>query len=357
MREKHTVSFAIFLLWLLLSLNAVCCAAWRETARGTRYFTDAHTYVKNRWKKIDGKRYYFDKNGFLQTGRIKAGGRYYYVTRKKGMLQNKKVGWYYYGSDGAMVKNCWQKWDGGMYYFGRNGRMKVGQFTVGKRTYYCDKYTGRVTSKEVDGFYYNHNGVMVKNRWVNRYYHGADGKVVYGKLEIDGKYYYCTKKDGMVISRWHRGNYYGQDGVMAVNCWIGYGTNRSYVDENGVITRGNKHPKDPPSEEDVRLLAALVYYESGNQPYEGMVAVASVVVNRMESSLFPDTLREVIYQSGQFDPVSNGLVTLLYNSEEQIQKNCVKAAREVLNEGSKLEGYFYFNNFYGICKIGDHYFS
>ncbi len=68
------------------------------------------------------------------------------------------------------------------------------------------------------------------------------------------------------------------------------------------------------STDDTTLLAALIYCEAGNQSYEGMVAVGAVVVNRVNSSSFPNTISEVIYQSGQFGPASSGaLATAIAN--------------------------------------------
>lgn len=59
---------------------------------------------------------------------------------------------------------------------------------------------------------------------------------------------------------------------------------------------------------DEDLLAALVYCESGNQPYEGQLAVASVVMNRVRSGAYPNTVAGVIYASGQFGPALSGKV-------------------------------------------------
>ena len=57
---------------------------------------------------------------------------------------------------------------------------------------------------------------------------------------------------------------------------------------------------------DQELLAALIFCEAGNQPYEGQVAVGAVVMNRVRSGSFPNTITEVIYQSGQFGPAMSG---------------------------------------------------
>lgn len=58
--------------------------------------------------------------------------------------------------------------------------------------------------------------------------------------------------------------------------------------------------------DEMDLLAAIIYCEAGGESYEGQVAVGSVVLNRMDSSLYPDELSDVIYQSGQFEPAFTG---------------------------------------------------
>ena len=60
------------------------------------------------------------------------------------------------------------------------------------------------------------------------------------------------------------------------------------------------------SADDVSLLAALIYCEAGNQSREGKVAVGAVVMNRIASGSYPGSIREVIYQSGQFSPAGSG---------------------------------------------------
>ncbi len=64
------------------------------------------------------------------------------------------------------------------------------------------------------------------------------------------------------------------------------------------------------AEDDRYLLANLIYCEAGNQPYEGQVAVGAVVINRVLSSVFPDTVVGVIYQNKQFSPVGSGRLAL-----------------------------------------------
>lgn len=89
--------------------------------------------------------------------------------------------------------------------------------------------------------------------------------------------------------------------------------------------------RDPVKEitaSDVELLAALIECEAGDSHYEGMLGVGSVVVNRMKSSYYPDTLRGVIFQSGQFPPATNGLVENILN--RGIKNSCKQAAQDAL---------------------------
>ena len=79
---------------------------------------------------------------------------------------------------------------------------------------------------------------------------------------------------------------------------------------------------------DLELFAALIECEAGSTSYEGMLAVASVVVNRMNHSRYPNTLRGVIYQSGQFPPAHNGLVDK--KLARGVKASCLQVAQDAL---------------------------
>lgn len=80
---------------------------------------------------------------------------------------------------------------------------------------------------------------------------------------------------------------------------------------------------------DLALLAALIYCEAGGESYEGQVAVGCVVINRVRSSSYPNTVSGVIYQSSQFSPVASGrLATVLANN--MTSDSCYEAAAYVL---------------------------
>ncbi len=105
-----------------------------------------------------------------------------------------------------------------------------------------------------------------------------------------------------------------------------------------------------------KLLAALIFCEAGNQPYQGKVAVGAVVLNRVSSSRFPNTVKGVIYQSGQFTPVMTGKFARVLASGN-IPSSCYEAARDALNGANPVGNALFFNTHSGNFKLGDHYFS
>ena len=109
------------------------------------------------------------------------------------------------------------------------------------------------------------------------------------------------------------------------------------------------------SSDDVSLLAALIYCEAGNQSRDGKVAVGAVVMHRVASGSFANTIRGVIYQSGQFTPAYSGaLDSALANG---VPSECYEAAQAALNGEDPVPGALYFNAGSGRgVKIGDHQF-
>ena len=107
---------------------------------------------------------------------------------------------------------------------------------------------------------------------------------------------------------------------------------------------------------DVAMLAALIQCEAGGESYEGKLAVGSVVMNRVDSSYFPDTVGGVIYQSGQFSPVASGRFAVVLSSGADA--SCVQAATEVL-AGTRTLNCLYFRRNNGLINgtvIGNHVF-
>ena len=111
-------------------------------------------------------------------------------------------------------------------------------------------------------------------------------------------------------------------------------------------------------EGDRYLLANLIYCEAGNQPYEGQVAVGAVVINRVLSSVYPDTVVGVIYQNKQFSPVGSGRLALAL-AEDWATQACYNAADAAMSGQTNVGTCVYFRTpiegLSGI-QIGGHIF-
>ncbi len=89
---------------------------------------------------------------------------------------------------------------------------------------------------------------------------------------------------------------------------------------------------------DMYLLARLIHGEARGEPYEGMVAVGAVVLNRTRDSRFPSTISGVIYQPGAFDVVDDGQINMAPDT------NSINAARDALNGWDPSYGCVYYYN-------------
>ncbi|MCR4896375.1 MAG: cell wall hydrolase [Lachnospiraceae bacterium] len=107
----------------------------------------------------------------------------------------------------------------------------------------------------------------------------------------------------------------------------------------------------------IRLLGALIQCEAGGESYEGQIAVGAVVMNRVRSGAYPNTIYGVIFASGQFTPAMNGKVGTLYNSGK-ISQSCINAATEAINGVSNVGSCTHFRRNDGRegIVIGNHVF-
>lgn len=115
------------------------------------------------------------------------------------------------------------------------------------------------------------------------------------------------------------------------------------------------------TEADLKLMAAIIQAEAGGESYAGKLAVGTVIMNRVMSSKFPNTLSGVIYQTNQFQPVRDGHLALIL--ERGPNETCINAAREVLNGYRSGDWLFFMTqkwaDYYGITgytMIGNHAF-
>lgn len=110
-------------------------------------------------------------------------------------------------------------------------------------------------------------------------------------------------------------------------------------------------------QDDLGLLACLVWAEAENQDLYGKELVADVVLNRMDSSRFPDTIREVIFEKYQFSAVENGRLDKAYYN---VTQDCYTAVANEFLDRNDSEALFFSAGGYSCgtpaYKYGDHYF-
>jgi N-acetylmuramoyl-L-alanine amidase len=116
------------------------------------------------------------------------------------------------------------------------------------------------------------------------------------------------------------------------------------------------------SASDIELMAKMVYAESRGEPFEGQVAVASVILNRVKDSRFPNTVSGVIYQPGAFTPVQNGQLYQAPNATAyKAVDNALKGwdasggAIYFFNPNTATSGWIWSRQI--VKKIGKHYFA
>ena len=109
------------------------------------------------------------------------------------------------------------------------------------------------------------------------------------------------------------------------------------------------------SDSELALLAAIIQCEAGGESHTGKVAVGAVIMNRVRSSQFPNSITEVVYQSGQFSPVASGILSSVLS--QGARSDCYQAAQEALAGSNPIGSALYFNSGSGRGQqIGNQHF-
>ena len=147
----------------------------------------------------------------------------------------------------------------------------------------------------------------------------------------DGRY---GEKTRAAVADFQRKNHLTADGRVGPATAAAMGVTLS-----GSTNSGNSTPASATIiSADHRLLSKLVYAEARGESYKGQVAVAAVVLNRVASASFPNTISGVVYQSGAFSCVSNGSIN---NTPDA---TAIRAARDALNGWDPTGGCLYYYN-------------
>ena len=179
--------------------------------------------------------------------------------------------------------------------------------------------------------FFTNNNILALSKYGSR---GSEVPQIQTKLKRWG--YYSGSIDGIygsetlaAVKYFQRKNGLTVDGIAG----------KKTLEAMGIFySSGNSMSSNSSSSSDLNLLARTVYSEARGEPYAGQVAVAAVVLNRVKSSSFPNTIAGVIYQKGAFTAVSDGQINLTPN------QTAYNAARDALNGWDPSYGSIYYFN-------------
>ena len=162
---------------------------------------------------------------------------------------------------------------------------------------------------------------------------GSEVRTIQDKLKRWG--YYTGSVDGIygsqtvaAVKKFQQKNGLTVDGIAGTKT----------LNAMGIMTSSSSSSSSSNNSSNVNLLARAIYGEARGEPYAGQVAVGAVILNRVKSSKFPNTIAGVIYQSGAFDAVSDGQINLNPDSTSK------KAAQDTLNGWDPSYGAIYYFN-------------
>lgn len=226
--------FVTLIICVLFAMSALSVQAAGKTGwdrKGTTYkYKVNNTYVKNEVKKIKKYYYYFDKKGIRKTGWVKYKKDRYYFDRKtaraytgKKVVNNKL---YIFGKDGRLVKKKGlYKYGKTQVYINKDGSLATGLVKIKGKWYWFENNGARSGKSGVhkwkNNTYYLNKGRFVTG-WAtvgsNKYYFGADGKMVTNKyIQTGGQTYYVDASGRMKKNCWYNGQYFNNKGQMEKN--------------------------------------------------------------------------------------------------------------------------------------------
>ena len=169
---------------------------------------------------------------------------------------------------------------------------------------------------------------------------GGEVKEVQRRLKLWG--YYNGSVDGVfgagtkkAVITFQKKNGLTADGVVGQSTYKALGMNSSYQLLQGANASSGANGY---TSSEVYLLAKTIYAEGRGEPYVGQVAIGAVVMNRIRSAAFPNTISGVVYQKGAFTAVDDGQINLTPN------ETALKAARDAIGGWDPTGGALYYYN-------------
>ena len=166
---------------------------------------------------------------------------------------------------------------------------------------------------------------------------GDTVRLIQQKLKRWG--YYTGSVDGIFGAKTKEAvKYFQRKNGLTVDGIVGDKTLKALGIYNTSSSSGNVSNNTGFSNADLQLLARLIYGEARGESYTGQIAVGAVVMNRLRSSSFPNTISGVIYQPYAFTAVDDGQINLTPNDQ------CYRAAKEAMNGYDPTYGALYYYN-------------
>ncbi|MCM1533938.1 MAG: spore cortex-lytic enzyme [Corallococcus sp.] len=167
---------------------------------------------------------------------------------------------------------------------------------------------------------------------------GTVVKTIQTKLKRWG--YYTGSVDGIFGAKTKTAvQYFQRKNGLTADGIVGSATAKAMgITLSGTASAADTTKPSGISNSDLYLLSCCVYGEARGESYTGKVAVAAVILNRVKSSAFPNSISGVIYQSGAFTCVSDGQINLGTNDE------CTRAAQDAMNGWDPSGGALYYFN-------------
>ena len=177
---------------------------WQEEDNNWRFYE--HNKPVTNWKKIQGKWYYFNKDG--------------------NRLSNTTFDGYVFNKDGVMAENGWNFIDGKWYFANSSGKISQNKWEkINDSWYYFDKDGIMLSNTTINSYLLTNSGAMAENKWVlidkHWYFANSSGKISQNKWEkINGIWYYFDKTGIMFSNQWQGSYYLKASGAMAEKEWI-----------------------------------------------------------------------------------------------------------------------------------------
>lgn len=201
---------------------------WQNDGKHYWFVEKDGSYVKNAFRTIAGRTYYFDSDGYRVTGWKKIKGKYYYFT-KKGVM---KTGWltlsgktYYLSPSTGARKTGWIKVSGKKYYLNSKGVRQYGWLSKGGKKYFLNLKSGSMRTGwmtyQGKTYYFSKQTGQMRKGWLTfgekKYYMKKDGSRAKGWQKISGDWYYFSKKNGVMKKDGKIGRYRFDENGVCIN--------------------------------------------------------------------------------------------------------------------------------------------